>query len=113
MQFNLEPLLNDNRLVVHCPDRDAAVAFVRYIKERYPSKYFRATPGPYEYWDRHEADTCYLPRLKSGPHMQYSDIGYYLNSGYDIININDLMNWLDTGPLHAGDMSIETLFGMG
>lgn len=112
MQFNLEPLLNNNRLVVHCPDRDVAVAFVRYIKERYPSKYFRGSPGPYEYWDRYETDMCYLPQLKRG-NMQYCDIGYYLSGGYDVININDLMNELDTGPLHAGDMSIETLFGMG
>lgn len=112
MEFDLTPLLDNNNIVVHCTDRDVAIAFVRYIKKRYPNKYFRGCPGESEYWDVHKTKTCYLPRLQSGPGMQYSDIDFYRNSGYEIISIYDLMSVSDIGPINAGEVDIKSLFGV-
>lgn len=112
MDFDLTPLLEDNRLVVHCPDRDVAIAFVQYIKDRYPSRYFKGYPGKSEYWDNHKEKMCYLPRLERGPSMQYADLEYYSGNGYEIISIYDLMHGYDIGPFAVGEVDIKSLFGM-
>lgn len=112
MEFNLEPLLNNNGLVVHCPDRDIAVNFVRYIKSQYPAIYFRGCPGESEYWDVYKEKTCYLPRINTGRGMQYSDFDFYLNRGHEIISVYDLMPVMDIGHIDVSEADLKFLFGM-
>lgn len=112
MEFDLSPLLKDNRLVVHCPDHEVAIAFVGYIRKMYPHRYFRGYPGESEYWNKHFENTCYLPRIPDGPSMQYSDLEYYRDHGYRIINVSELMLANDIGPISTGEVDIKSLLGM-
>ena len=112
MQFDLSRLYESDMVAVHCPDRSTAIAFVRFIKDRHPDKYFRGYPGDSEYWHKHKEETCYRPRLKDGPSMQYCDREFYENGRYEIIEVQELMMPLDLElpPIHEVD--IKSLFGM-
>ena len=109
--FNFDALRRSDKIAVHCPDRDIAVAFVREFKEKFPDRYFGGYPGPHEYWDRYGESTCYTPRVCSGKTITYCCLEYYEDEGYEIIHVNDLMV-CDLGELAPTEVNIKCLFGM-
>lgn len=109
--FNFDALRRSDKIAVHCPDRDIAVAFVREFKEKYPLRYFRGSPGQYEYWYKHGESMCYAPNMHSGTQIKYCDLAYYEDEGYEIIHVEDLM-MCDLGEFAPSEVNIKCLFGM-
>ena len=109
--FNFDALRRSDNIAVHCPDRDVAIAFVREFRELFPGGYFRGYPGDSEYWDENREQTCYEPRMASGPKIFYGYVDRYKERGFEIINVMDIM-MCDLGKFAPSEVNIECLFGM-
>lgn len=110
--FDFDSLRNSDKIAVHCPDVDIAIAFVRDFKEKFPKRYFYGNPGASEYWYEYEEETCYSPYMKSNSNITYCDIKYYEEHGYKIINAADLIKKTDIGEFSPSDVDMKCLFGM-
>ena len=110
--FDFDLLRRSDKIAVHCPDKDTAIAFVREFRRKYPSRYFTGRPGVDEYWSRYKKEMCYVPNMQSGGHIKYCSLEYYIEAGFEIIPVESLMICLDIGDISPSDVDMKCLFGM-
>lgn len=111
--FDFERLRHmGHRVLVHCPDRDTAVAFVREYREKYQDKYFKGYPGDDEYWHKYRENTCYIPNLCYDDSIKYVNYMDYKGRDYVILIADDLKQHIDLGPFNPCQVDIKCLFGM-
>ena len=100
-------------VAIHCPKEEQADALLRAMKEQYPDL-VSGWSGRYTHWSWGETDSCYAPHIydKEAPGMQFSQVNYWIGSGYEIVPFEMLTQAVDFGEFVVDEAVDLTTLGI-
>ena len=103
--------LRGNNTVINCRTQEEATMFCAALDEQFPGITF---PSSARMWDAHRKNFCYRVHLpEMGYKINFSNVEFYKNSGYDIISFSSLVTKPDFGEIDAECFSIESMMEVG